>query len=142
MASESAFTQETLVATRIGQPQHVGPYRVTLIGVRPVIDVNWSAVEGVLRIERDGAAAILRPQSRYFSTPVQETNESAILTVPDGQLYTVLGNQDAAGRWQLRLWWKPLVTLIWAGGALVAIGGALSLLGRVRRERRVRTGAV
>ena len=141
MASEGAFTKETLVATRIGQPQHVGPYRVTLIGVRPVIDVNWSAVEGVLRIERDGAAAILRPQSRYFSTPVQETNESAILTVPDGQLYTVLGNQDAAGRWQLRLWWKPLVTLIWAGGALVAIGGALSLLGRVRRERRVRTRA-
>jgi cytochrome c-type biogenesis protein CcmF len=29
-----------------------------------------------------------------------------------------------------------MVTLIWAGGALVAIGGALALLGRWRRERR------
>ena len=33
------------------------------------------------------------------------------------------------GRWQLRLWWKPFVTLIWAGGALIAIGGGLSLAG-------------
>jgi cytochrome c-type biogenesis protein CcmF len=137
MASESAFSKETLVATRIGEAQRVGPYAVTLVGIRPAIGVNWSAIEGVLSVRRgDGAAFVLRPQSRFFSTPPQETNESAIKTTFDGQLYTVLGNRDAAGRWQLRLWWKPFVTLIWAGGALVAIGGALSLIGRVRRERR------
>jgi len=136
MASESAFNKETLVATRIGEPQHVGPYTVTLTGVRPVIGVNWSAVEGVLVARRgDGAPYVMRPQSRFFSTPPQITNESAIKTVLDGQLYTVLGNRDG-DRWQLRLWWKPFVTLIWAGGALVAIGGALSLLGRLLRERR------
>ena len=140
MASESAFNKETLVATRIGEPQHVGPYTVTLLGVRPVVGVNWSAVEGVLKASRGGTSTTLLPQSRFFSTPPQMTNESAIKTVLDGQLYTVLGNQDDAGRWQLRLWWKPFVTLIWAGGALIAIGGALSLLGRLRRERRARGG--
>jgi cytochrome c-type biogenesis protein CcmF len=35
------------------------------------------------------------------------------------------------------LWWKPLVTLIWVGGALIAFGGFLSFLGRVLRERRL-----
>jgi cytochrome c-type biogenesis protein CcmF len=34
------------------------------------------------------------------------------------------------------LWWKPFVTLIWLGGALIAFGGLLSLVGRVRRERK------
>jgi cytochrome c-type biogenesis protein CcmF len=48
----------------------------------------------------------------------------------------VIGKPDEDGRWQLRLWWKPFVTLIWLGGALVALGGALALIGRVRRERR------
>jgi cytochrome c-type biogenesis protein CcmF len=48
----------------------------------------------------------------------------------------VLGKQADDGRWQLRLWWKPFVTLIWAGGAMIAIGGLLSLLGRMARERR------
>ena len=64
------------------------------------------------------------------------TSESAIATVLDGQLYTVLGQPDDAGRWQLRWWWKPWVTLIWLGGALVAIGGALSMLGHILRDRR------
>jgi cytochrome c-type biogenesis protein CcmF len=35
------------------------------------------------------------------------------------------------------LWWKPFVTLIWLGGVLIALGGALSLIGRMRRERRI-----
>ena len=64
------------------------------------------------------------------------TSESAIATRLDGQLYTVLGQQDPTGRWQLRLWWKPFVTLIWLGGVLVALGGLLSLIGRSTRERR------
>ena len=56
----------------------------------------------------------------------------------NGQLYTVLGRADPSGGWQLRLWWKPFVTLIWAGGAVIAIGGALALLGRILRRRRRR----
>ena len=48
----------------------------------------------------------------------------------------MLGEQDEEGRWQLRLWWKPFVTLIWLGGALIALGGLLALLGRLVRERR------
>ena len=48
----------------------------------------------------------------------------------------MVGQPDGTGRWQLRLWWKPFVTLIWLGGAMVAFGGALSLLGRLHRERR------
>lgn len=136
MACDAAYTSETLVAARVGQPVHVGPFIVRLQGVRPVIGQNWSALEARLSATRDEDTVILRPQSRFFSDPVTTTSESAILTLWDGQLYTVLGQPDTQGRWQLRLWWKPFVTLIWLGGALVALGGALSLIGRWRRERR------
>ncbi len=136
MASDSAFTKETLVAVRAGQPARVGPYTVTLDGISPVIGENWSALEARLTATRGGSESILRPQLRFFANPPTSTNESAILTVLDGQLYTVLGQPDGQGRWQLRLWWKPFVTLIWFGGVLIALGGMLSLLGRVRRERR------
>ena len=138
MACDSAFTKETLVAARIGEPHRVGPYVVTIAGVAPAIGANWSALEAELRVQRGtGSAFVLRPQSRYFANPVMVTNESAIATRLGGQLYTVLGTQDAQGRWTLRLWWKPFVTLIWLGGVMIAFGGLLSLLGRVRRERRV-----
>ncbi len=136
MASDSAFTKETLAAVRAGEPARVGPYTVTLDGISPVIGENWSALEARLTATRGGSQSILRPQLRFFANPPTSTNESAILTVLDGQLYTVLGQPDGQGRWQLRLWWKPFVTLIWFGGVLIALGGMLSLLGRVRRERR------
>ena len=76
------------------------------------------------------------PQQRFFTNPPTNTSEAAIATLWDGQVYTVLGAADGEGRWQLRLWWKPFVTLIWAGGGLIALGGILSLLGRVLRARR------
>ena len=96
-----------------------------LDGIKPVLGPNWSALEGHLTIRRgDGAPFALAPQSRFFSQPPTVTSESAIATMWDGQLYTVLGAAQGDGRWQLRLWWKPFVTLIWLGGALIALGGA------------------
>lgn len=137
MAASSAYTRETLVAAGVGEPARVGPYRVTLRGIRPVIGDNWTALEARLEVQRgDGPVGFLAPQSRYFSNPPTTTNESAILTSADGQLYTVIGQPDGAGRWQLRLWWKPWVTLIWYGGGLIALGGALSILGHWLRDRR------
>lgn len=137
MAADSAFTKERLVAATYGQPYQVGPWRVVLDGVGPAIGDNWSAVEGRVSARRDDEPAILlRPQRRFYASPPTETAEAAIRTRWDGQLYAVLGQQDAQGRWQLRLWWKPFVTLIWLGGGLIALGGALSLFGRLFRERR------
>jgi cytochrome c-type biogenesis protein CcmF len=137
MASESAFSKETLVAARVGDRMSVGPYSLTLDSVDPVAGPNWTAVEARLTVRRGGGAPfVLRPQARMFSTPPTETSEAAIATRLDGQLYTVIGKPDGGGRWQLRLWWKPFVSLIWLGGALVALGGLLALVGRVRRGRR------
>ncbi len=139
MACESAFTVERLVAAKVGDTLDVGPYKVRFAGVEPAFGENWEAMRGSLEARRGGGdPTVLYPEARAYWSPATETSESAIMTALDGQLYTVLGKQADNGRWQLRLWWKPFVTLIWAGGALVAIGGALALIGRVWRERRAR----
>ena len=134
MAANAAFTSERLAIARPGEILTVGPWQVQLQDVTPTAGKNWTAVEAELRGTRGGDLVTLAPQTRYFSDPPMETNESAIRTFWNGQLYTVVGKQDPSGAWQLRLWWKPFVTLIWAGGALIALGGALALLGRVWRR--------
>ncbi|MET0184233.1 MAG: cytochrome c-type biogenesis CcmF C-terminal domain-containing protein, partial [Achromobacter sp.] len=137
IACDSSFTVEKLVAARLGETVQVGPYQVHFAGLAPTFGSNWQALEARLEIRRGaGDALILKPQARAYWAPPTETSESAIHTALDGQLYTVLGKPAGEGRWQLRLWWKPFVTLIWGGGVLVACGGALALLGRLRRGRR------
>jgi cytochrome c-type biogenesis protein CcmF len=136
MAANAAFTGETLAVTKPGETLSVGPWTVQLKDVTPTAGKNWTANEAELRASRGQGVVILRPQTRYFSDPPTETNEAAIETFWDGQLYTIVGKPDASGGWQLRLWWKPFVTLIWAGGALIALGGALALLGRLWILRR------
>ena len=130
MASDSAFTKERLAAARPGETLQVGPWTVELAGLSPAAGPNWTAIEGELRVSQGSGVQVLRPQTRYFTDPPTETNEAAILTMFNGQLYTVIGKPVGDGSWQVRLWWKPFVTLIWLGGALIAFGGLLALLGR------------
>jgi cytochrome c-type biogenesis protein CcmF len=135
MASESAFSEETLAAVEVGGSADVGPWNIVLTEVSPTAGPNWTALEGRLLASYDGGTAIeVNPQSRNFWAPPQETTESALATRWNGQLYAVVGREAGDGRWQLRLWWKPFVTFIWYGGVLVALGGVLALIGRVMAD--------
>ncbi len=150
MASESAFSTEKLVAAKPGDTVRLGDWRVLFVDSVPVAGPNWTAIEAQLaaRNGEGGKRHILRPQARTFMQPMMRdpsgmpasttTNEAALLTRWNGQLYAVVGDRNADGRYQLRLWWKPFVTLIWLGGFMIAAGGALALLGRIDLFHRIR----
>ena len=120
----------------------VGPFTVRFDGVEPVAGPNWTAVEARL----DGAARRRRavraaPQARMFSSPPTADQRGGDPHAAGTASSTSRSARtDEQGRWQLRLWWKPFVTLIWFGGALVALGGLLALIGRLRRERAAARG--
>jgi cytochrome c-type biogenesis protein CcmF len=138
MAANAAFSSERLATAKPGETLSVGPWLVQLKDVTPAAGKNFTALEAELQASRGEGTITLNPQTHYYSDPPTETNESSIRTFWNGQLYTVLGRADPSGGWQLRLWWKPFVTLIWAGGALIAFGGAVALVGRILRRRRRR----
>ena len=134
MACDSAFTVEKLAAVRPGDVVETADWKLRLIRISPLAGDNWTALQADMEVSRgSGAPIMLHPQSRFFASPPTTTTEAALLTRWNGQLYVVLGQEADAGRWQLRVWWKPFVTLIWFGGALIALGGALALIGRERR---------
>ncbi len=139
MAADTAFQQERLVAANVGDVIEVGPWTGTLAGVTPVSGPNWQAIEASLAVSYQGGEPLMtHPQARSFWSPPTETSEVALVTRWNGQLYAALGNQAEDGRWQVRLWWKPFVTWIWYGGLLIALGGAMSLLGRLAVDLRRR----
>ena len=123
----------------------VGPWTARLDKVTAVAGPNWTAMQADIMVRHgETGERFADPQSRSFWSPAQETSEVALITRWNGQLYVAVGNQAADGRWQLRLWWKPFVTFIWYGGLLIALGGALALIGRLasdlKRREAVRVG--
>jgi cytochrome c-type biogenesis protein CcmF len=138
MAANSALTAEKLAIAKPGEQLAVGPWLVQLDGVTPTAGKNWTGIEAELNASRGQGLVTLKPETRYFTDPPAETNEAAIDTFWNGQLYTVVGKPDQSGGWQVRLWWKPFVTLIWLGGVLIALGGATALVGRGWQKRRAR----
>ncbi len=136
MAAESGFSKETLTALAPGESAEIAGWKVKLDDVKPVLGDNWVAVEGEMVASKNGDTFMLRPQSRQFFKPEMQTSEAALLTRWNGQLYAVIAqpDQEGDGRWQVRLWWKPYVTFIWYGGILIALGGTISLFGRMFRR--------
>jgi len=133
MASESAFNVEKLIAMKPGDTAETAGWTVRFDKVMPVAGDNWTAMKAYVSADRGGGREWLHPENRFFTSPPTNTTESAILTKWDGQLYIVLGDRLDDGRWQMRIWWKPFVTLIWLGGLMIALGGVLTLIGRERR---------
>jgi cytochrome c-type biogenesis protein CcmF len=140
MAAESGWTTERLAAMRDGDETKLAGWTVMLKSVRPVAGDNWVAVEGEMVAKHGDAEFKLSPQARRFFQPEMQTSEAAMVTRWNGQLYAVIAPVDEKNfdRWQVRLWWKPFVTLIWYGGLIIALGGVLVLLGRMRLGRRKR----
>jgi cytochrome c-type biogenesis protein CcmF len=78
----------------------------------------------------------MEPSKRDFMARATETTEASIKTFGLSQLYISLGDIDTNGTVTVRIYWKPLVTLIWFGPILMALGGLISL-----SDRRLRVGA-
>jgi cytochrome c-type biogenesis protein CcmF len=135
MACDAAFTRENLVAMGQGDTQPIGPFAVTLEGMREQPGPNYLATEAITSVRKGGGEPFeMLPQLHQFTDPPMQTNQAAIRTFWNGQLYIVVGEQTVGNRLLMRMWWKPFITLIWLGGAMIALGGFLALLGRLKRD--------
>ncbi|HZD89229.1 MAG TPA: cytochrome c-type biogenesis CcmF C-terminal domain-containing protein, partial [Pseudolabrys sp.] len=95
------------------------------------------ALVGTFTVREGGVPiAVMTPSKRSFPTRQMTTNEAALLIRGASQLYLSLGDSKPDGSIAIRLYYKPLVLLIWIGAVIMMLGGALSL-----SDRRLRVGA-
>jgi len=136
MTASNAFKVETVVFAQPGETLPVAGYAVRFERVERLQGPNYAADAAVLTVLSEGQpVATLVPERRLYTVQQRLTTEAAIRTNLLGDLYTVLGEPQADGRWTLRLYWEPLVPWIWLGALLMATGGLVSL-----SDRRLRVG--
>ncbi len=127
---------ERISAIRPGQAVDLGPYQVVVTGIVPRPGPNYSETLVEAEVRRGGrVVATMAPAKRFFATRQQTVAEAGIVTLGLGQVYVSLGDQHPDGTLDTRMFWKPLVSLIWFGALVMACGGLLSL-----SDRRLRIG--
>ena len=127
---------ERIVTMHAGDSYQVGPYALSVQSVEPRKGPNYSEVVAVINVKQgDRLVAHIEPSKRFFQTRRMNTTEAGIVTLGFGQVYVNLAEEMKDGAVDARLYWKPLVSLIWLGALVMALGGALSVL-----DRRLRVG--
>ena len=146
----AGWGQEIILAMKPGDVAAVGPYTAQLVSVAPEKGPNYEAAVARTVLSKDGAViAKLEPASRFYPVRKMARAEAGIVTLGLGQFYESIGSPVAGSPTiDVKLYWKPLVTLIWIGALIMGLGGALSLsdrrlrFGIAARARRPRIAAV
>lgn len=133
----TAWRHEAILAMKPGDKTEIAGYTLEFGGVAPGRGPNYTEVIGVFKVKQDGVdAATLHPAKRLYNAPRQPTSEAGILASWGGDLYTVLGDELKDGAYSIRIYFHPLVRLIWIGSIIMFLGGLMSLM-----DRRLRVGA-
>ena len=133
VAGTSMWRSEALDVVGPGETMTVGPYTLRFDGVTQVQGPNFQATQAQLALMEDGrVVTMLRPEKRTYPVEGQETADTAIRTPGLRDLYLALGDDRGNGRWTIRAYVSPLAPFIWLGALVMALGGMLSLWGRLR----------
>jgi cytochrome c-type biogenesis protein CcmF len=138
IVATSAWRTEHIAAVKPGERIDFAGYALTFKGITQSQGPNYLEDTGEFSLagDNDGQITTLTPSKRRYSAPPNVTSEAAIFRAYTGDYYLVLGDETSSGGIAVRIYFNPLVRLIWIGAFIMFLGGALSL-----SDRRLRVGA-
>jgi cytochrome c-type biogenesis protein CcmF len=137
VVGETQLGVERIAELKPGETISARGYDLYFDGVTERQGPNYREIAARFRVSRDGKEiGVMEPSKRNFPSRGTGTTESALMTRGFSQIYLSLGDANANSSIPVRLYYKPLVLLIWLGAVVMAFGGMLSL-----SDRRLRVGA-
>jgi cytochrome c-type biogenesis protein CcmF len=137
IVGETQWGAERIVSVKPGDKIAVRNYDVTFDHTFNRTGPNYTELAAAFTVRRHGEiVGVMEPSKRNFASRQMTTTESALMARGVSQLYLSLGEINADGSVAIRLYYKPLVLMIWLGCVVMVIGGGFSL-----SDRRLRVGA-
>ncbi|HTL64314.1 MAG TPA: heme lyase CcmF/NrfE family subunit [Pseudolabrys sp.] len=137
IVSVGTWASERIVGLKPSQTVSLSGFDLSFDGLVQRSGPNYRELVGKFIVRRGGVPiATMEPAKRSFESRATTTTEAALLTRGFSQLYLSLGDVNDDGSVAVRLYYKPMVLLIWIGALVMMFGGALSL-----SDRRLRVGA-
>jgi len=137
IVGETQWGTERIVMLKPSEHVQIRNFDLNFTGTTTREGPNYRELAATFVVHRRGElVGVMQPSKRSFSARSTTTTEAALMTRGVSQLYLSLGDLNADGSVTVRLYYKPMVLLIWGGAVVMMLGGALSL-----SDRRLRVGA-
>src|SRR5512143_2873278 len=137
IVSVGTWATERIVSLKPSQSVSLAGYELSFDGLVQRSGANYRELAAKFTVREGGVViAIMEPAKRSFASRSTTTTEAALMTRGVSQLYLSLGDANDDGSIAIRLYYKPMVLLIWLGAVIMMVGGAFSL-----SDRRLRIGA-
>jgi cytochrome c-type biogenesis protein CcmF len=127
----TGYQSEQDVLMGVGDTVNAGGYTFQFKGVTRVPGPNYQAARAELEVSKNGTIVNkMFPEKRSYTASGNVMTETAIDSGVFRDLYISLGEPVSSGAWSVRVYYKPLVSWIWGGAVLMALGGGLALSDR------------
>jgi cytochrome c-type biogenesis protein CcmF len=137
IVGETQWGAERIVSMNPGDKVSIRNYDITFDRTANRTGPNYSELAATFTVRRHGETiGVMEPSKRNFAARQMAKSESALMARGVSQLYLTTGDVNPDGSVAVRLYYKPLVLMIWLGAVVMFIGGGLSL-----SDRRLRVGA-
>jgi cytochrome c-type biogenesis protein CcmF len=137
IVGDTQWGQERIVALNPGEKVQLRNYDITYDRNFSRTEQNYAETVAAFTVRHHGIViGTLEPSKRRYLARGTQTTESVRMARGASQIYLSLAEVRSDGAVAIRLYYKPLVLLIWAGFIVMALGGAFSL-----SDRRLRVGA-
>ncbi len=136
----SNYESERDVRMDVGDTVSLGGYAFKFIDVQKVQGPNYKADRGIFDVYQDKELiAHLTPEKRLYIVQRMPMTEAAIHSTLTRDLFIAMGEPLDNGAWAIRIYIKPFVIWLWAGAAVMAIGGVLSISDKRYRMAKVKS---
>lgn len=105
-------------------------YSIEFISQSPLKGPNYTGTQVAFTISSKRRTKRIYPEKRLYTVGQMAMTDSAIDVSAFRDIYVALGEPLGDNSWSVRVYYKPFVRWIWAGGFLILIGGFLALSDR------------
>jgi cytochrome c-type biogenesis protein CcmF len=140
----SIYSVEKDVRLAPGQSTSIHDYKFTFANIAPLTGPNYTGFITQFNIRKDNKeVAVVHPEKRLFTVQQEGISNPGISGGVFLDFYVALGekmtNNSLDDSWAVRIYYKPFIRWIWAGGILMMLGGIASVFDkRYRRKKEIR----
>lgn len=136
IAVSTAYGVQDDVQMEPGKKVMILGYSIEFMHQEPLIGPNYKGTKAQFKISYHGKTKLIYPEKRLYTVGQMAMTESAIDVTPFRDIYVALGEPLTNSSWSVRLYYKPLIRWIWAGGFMILAGGFFALTDRRYYQKR------